>query len=273
MFLIYEIHCEATSMSYIGSTKNLSSRKSRHFRSLERGSHHSPKLQNAYNKYGVGSFIFRILEKGVELADVFKQENFWIERKNSIKNGYNCVRAGQIHLGYKGNKPTTKSVISYNPTTEEINFYSSIVEAGRLGDNPKKGNIAHCLRKNTKNYCQGKFWFYSDEFNEEILQSKINLLNKKREFSEDHKRKIGLAHRGIKKSEEAIENNRRAQLGKDGTAVRRSDGRVYQSMAEAARDTGCGKGSIKRVVDGDRKRTRGFSFERIEKQSVPNLVD
>lgn len=46
---------------YIGSAKNLQQRKARHFRDLAKNKHHSGKLQNHYNKYGVKDLKFDVL--------------------------------------------------------------------------------------------------------------------------------------------------------------------------------------------------------------------
>ena len=53
---------------YIGSSVNLKRRKSKHFRELEGGGHHSAVLQHHYNKYGANDLVFEIIiycERGV----------------------------------------------------------------------------------------------------------------------------------------------------------------------------------------------------------------
>lgn len=48
---------------YVGSTKSIKTRKYEHFRSLSKGTHHSPYLQKSYDKYGKDKFAFYVLEE------------------------------------------------------------------------------------------------------------------------------------------------------------------------------------------------------------------
>ena len=50
---IYKIENKITKDIYVGSSVNLSNRKSRHFKDLEKQIHHSIILQRAVNKYGI----------------------------------------------------------------------------------------------------------------------------------------------------------------------------------------------------------------------------
>ncbi|MEH1957658.1 NUMOD3 domain-containing DNA-binding protein [Nostoc sp.] len=71
---IYAIINLDTGKRYIGSTgKNFSHRWSGHISSLRNNKHHSPRLQNAWNKYGEDKFEFKILEV------VPKEE--WVDNK------------------------------------------------------------------------------------------------------------------------------------------------------------------------------------------------
>lgn len=61
---IYRIRNIQNNKCYIGSSasvKGFSTRWSKHRKQLERQQHHSPKLQNAWNKYGADAFIFEVL--------------------------------------------------------------------------------------------------------------------------------------------------------------------------------------------------------------------
>lgn len=55
---VYEIFNTATGKRYIGSASKLDARFKRHRSELRRGTHHSPKLQRAWDKYGEGAFKF-----------------------------------------------------------------------------------------------------------------------------------------------------------------------------------------------------------------------
>lgn len=58
---IYEIVNVTSGKRYIGSAKSFARRWGVHRCRLRKGTHHSAYLQNAWNKYGEGSFEFRVL--------------------------------------------------------------------------------------------------------------------------------------------------------------------------------------------------------------------
>lgn len=80
MYGIYQIICKTTGKKYIGSTwRGFSQRFKRHKRELQKNRHSSPKLQNAWNKYGENDFLFQIidiLEKDADLCKKREQEYF-----------------------------------------------------------------------------------------------------------------------------------------------------------------------------------------------------
>lgn len=62
MKVIYSIQCKITNKQYIGSALNHEKRKREHFYNLKNNKHPNKKLQNAYNKYRVDCFEFKIIE-------------------------------------------------------------------------------------------------------------------------------------------------------------------------------------------------------------------
>ena len=59
---VYEIFNSVTGMVYIGSSKDISYRFSRHRKDLLRGSHHNQYLQRSWDKHGESGFVFRVVE-------------------------------------------------------------------------------------------------------------------------------------------------------------------------------------------------------------------
>ena len=59
---IYVIYCESNNGIYIGSTVNFYQRKLQHLHGLRNQSHHSYKLQNAFNDFGEESLRFYALK-------------------------------------------------------------------------------------------------------------------------------------------------------------------------------------------------------------------
>lgn len=64
---------------YIGSTTNFKARWYLHKWKLRRNEHHSPKLQNAWNKYGEDAFKFSIIEAVENTDDLDRIEQIWLD--------------------------------------------------------------------------------------------------------------------------------------------------------------------------------------------------
>lgn len=84
---IYQIRALHNNEVYIGSSSNLEQRKRDHFRFLRYNRHDNPKLQAAYNKYGLENFVFEILLRcNVENCLTEEQRYF-----DTVKPHYNIV--------------------------------------------------------------------------------------------------------------------------------------------------------------------------------------
>jgi group I intron endonuclease len=59
---VYSIVCKTNGKGYIGSSVEVPGRWSKHLRSLRKGNHVNPHLQNAFSIYGEDSFNFTLLE-------------------------------------------------------------------------------------------------------------------------------------------------------------------------------------------------------------------
>lgn len=79
---------------YIGQAKDLNIRRKEHLRKLKSGRHYNNHLQNSFNKYGESSIIYEIIEL-CELSYLDDKEIFYINKYNSIINGYNLKSGGQ----------------------------------------------------------------------------------------------------------------------------------------------------------------------------------
>jgi group I intron endonuclease len=64
---------------YIGSTVNFQQRCYEHLKRLRQNKHHSPMLQNSWNKYGEEYFIFNIVEEVSGASNLIEKEQFWID--------------------------------------------------------------------------------------------------------------------------------------------------------------------------------------------------
>lgn len=97
---IYEIVNLVNGKRYVGSAVNVRRRWNVHRHRLQRGNHHSPYLQRAWDKHGAESFDFRILEE-CEVDALIEREQFYIDRQ---KPAYNMAPKAGSALGVKWSK-------------------------------------------------------------------------------------------------------------------------------------------------------------------------
>ncbi|MDE1907283.1 MAG: GIY-YIG nuclease family protein [Rhodospirillales bacterium] len=90
---IYKIFNKISQKCYVGSTRNLMRRITKHKNELKYGRHHAYKLQQSWDKHGESAFEFIVLEyiKDAQISqeDLFVREQFWIDFLDSYNKGYN----------------------------------------------------------------------------------------------------------------------------------------------------------------------------------------
>lgn len=94
---IYQIQNIFNSKKYIGSSYNLSQRKTEHFRKLKLSCHENGHLQNAWNKYGENAFVFEIIEY-CDPDQLLIREQWYLDNWNPEYNIYKTAYSG---AGYK----------------------------------------------------------------------------------------------------------------------------------------------------------------------------
>lgn len=86
---IYEIFNKVSGKRYVGSASDIAKRWHAHRKKLHLGTHHSPKLQNSWDKHGADKFEFITLELVHDKSKLTEREQFWIDHFNAVDNGYN----------------------------------------------------------------------------------------------------------------------------------------------------------------------------------------
>lgn len=84
---IYVIRNQINGKVYVGSSKDIYTRWTRHRHDLKRNIHCNVVLQRAWNKYGEDNFIFEIQEL-VDNKNLFDREQYWYDFYNSASNEY-----------------------------------------------------------------------------------------------------------------------------------------------------------------------------------------
>ena len=87
-YVIYMHYNKVNGKVYIGQTNNAKARW------RPSGYKHCVKFYNAINKYGWENFEHFILESDLTLEQANQREEFYIEKYNSIEQGYNIYKGG-----------------------------------------------------------------------------------------------------------------------------------------------------------------------------------
>lgn len=96
---IYSITNRVNGRIYIGSTVDPKRRFYLHLRELKSGSHHSPRLQKSWNKYGEINFSFEVIEEVADINFLVAREQFWMWHFWSLL--MNCAPVAGSPLGVK----------------------------------------------------------------------------------------------------------------------------------------------------------------------------
>ncbi len=85
---IYVIINTYNNKKYVGQSVDLFTRKKKHFYDLRNKKHQNTHLQNACNLYGVGNFVFAVLEYVSNNSELLEREQYWIDE---LQPEYNIV--------------------------------------------------------------------------------------------------------------------------------------------------------------------------------------
>lgn len=174
---VYQIRNLVNGKVYVGSgasKRGINGRFWDHRNDLNANSHHSIKLQRAWIKYGSESFVFEVIEL-TSPANCISREQWWMDKKDSCKNGYNILPTAGSPLGSKQSIATRhlKSTL-----LKEV-----FKEGGQARVNLKKTVSARFQTEEGKQHqrnAAAKAWSNPEKMRERILlgkgteQAKIN---------------------------------------------------------------------------------------------------
>ena len=176
---------------YVGSAKNLWSRKLSHYRDLRNNKHKNTYLQHSYNKYGSQNFIIVLLEKVESKNDLTKCEQHWIDTLDACNKdiAYNICPTAESKLGLHHSEETkskmSKSMKGIKRTDEgkknmSISKSKTIVQCAIDGMFIKEWESANyaskilnlsqtnisgaCVHKHE--YAHNFLWFFKSEYEE-----------------------------------------------------------------------------------------------------------
>lgn len=140
---------------YIGSSTNIENRWKQHMEMLQSCSHHSYKLQNDYNKYGITKFTFTVLEITTDTNKLLSCEQKWIDEYESYLDnvGYNILSITGVNVTENNNCNIGLIEVS--------NYHKTITEEQK-----------HYLKKNLNITSVMNFTKYQQVFNDEYSLTK-----------------------------------------------------------------------------------------------------
>ena len=184
---IYLIENTVNGKVYVGSAFDFDKRIEQHKWMLIKNKHHSLKLQRAWNKYGEESFNIKMIE-AVDPSLLIEREQYWLNKYNSSKCGYNICPVAGSRRGSKCSKETKEKIRnnSSSKVGENNNFYGR----KHSEETRRKMSLVHYELE----------FKHSEETKHKIAESKKGKLR-----SEETKMKVSIARIGQKRSKETNE--------------------------------------------------------------------
>jgi group I intron endonuclease len=167
MIGIYKITCVNNNKVYIGSSSNIKTRWSRHKSNLK-NNRSNPNLQNSYNKYGLNSLKFELIEE-CNVENLIEREQF--HASNYKNNGVTLFNVGEFI-----DNPTRGIKLS----KEQINNLKG-KQAGEK--NPSYGKIWVHKNDEVKYIKKEEFYLYEkDGYKKGLSKShRLNISKKQKE--------------------------------------------------------------------------------------------
>lgn len=213
---IYLIKNTVNSKSYIGSTSNLSVRKSQHFRSLARNTHKNPHLQASFNKYGIETFEFSVIEY-CPVEKLLEREDFYIHclQSNNREKGYNIEEAFRCKMSEETKKKISIALTGKpgHPVSEEQKLNLSLRMRGvknclghKLSDEHKRKISAAGKGRKRAPLSEEQKLFLSTlrkgAKHSEKTKKRMSGIRKGRVPSEEHRKRISESQKGRTFTEE-----------------------------------------------------------------------
>lgn len=129
---IYQIVNLIDGKKYVGSSKNLYNRKSKHIYTLRTNSHRNCYLQRAFNKYGEVNFSFEIIEFVSTEEELLPREQYYIELYQVCDRdkGYNLIVDATRHIPSEETKLKISLAHQGKTISEETKIKMSLAQKG-----------------------------------------------------------------------------------------------------------------------------------------------
>jgi len=198
---IYRVVCTANNKCYVGQSKNINNRISRHKTELKANRHTNKGMQSDYNNFGIDSFYYEVLELCLA-EERNEKEAYWtgFYKSNIKSNGYNLTSGGKG--GFKHNESTKQKMSKASkgkPKSLEARRKMSEARKGKPAHNKGKKHTEEAKRKMSEAKRDYVPWIkgrnHTEESKKKMSESKKGLLVG-RKANEETKKKISESLKG-----------------------------------------------------------------------------
>lgn len=188
--VIYKIRNIVNGNFYVGSTADARVRFQAHKRRLKKGTHHSPHLQAAWNRYGEECFKFEIVEEVLDASLLLAAEQVWLDAHAGKSHCYNWATDASAPMRGKKHSPEVveklkeagqkvpkgeASVLYGVPRTDEVKAKLSAAlkglpnkMKGRNLSEEGRANIAAAVKRGEESHFYGKRPVNADDLQKAI---------------------------------------------------------------------------------------------------------
>lgn len=271
---VYSIYCHITDFIYFGSAASeggIAKRLNRHIRELGLGIHKNPVLQRDWNRYGIDSFTFSVVEK-CEPSECLRVEQFWIDSRGvGDKNrSYNVSPTAGNTLGITFTEEHRRKIglhFKGKPKPEEQRRKMSEAQKGK----PKPSVSAAKKGVPRKDPSKCATYGFKGKKHSEETKEKIRRANQGRKLSSEQVE--NMRQRVLKALEESPhERERLLEMSKKGRiAIAKIKSRTYVATPPSGeqilltglrafcQENGLSQPKMSDVVSGRRKHHKGWS--------------
>lgn len=205
---VYVIRNTVTGKRYVGSaSKSFKQRWSNHYRTLNRGKHHSNHLQRSWNTYGPLYFVFEIVER-TATEHAVAQEQVFIDWWHSAdpKHGYNKNPMAESCRGVKRSAESKANLSAQRKGKKMSDAARQAMSESQLASmTPERRAKMAAAQKGRKHSDETKRKIGEGNSNPSPEKSaKLSAKNLGRKLSDDAKARIGNANRGRKHTPESL---------------------------------------------------------------------
>ena len=246
LYIVY-MHTTPSNKRYIGITCQKPEQRWR----KGHGYSNTKYFYNAILKYGWDNIKHEILDSDLTFEEASEKEKQYIKEYRTQEKGYgyNICNGGQS--GWFGLKHSDAS-------KKKMSDYKKGKNYGRVG-----WHWSEDVKKKLSDSHKGKY------HGKPVAPkaSKWKVVNGKRVFSEEHKRKISNALKGIKRSPEVRERMSLAQVKTKRKVICLNNGKIYESLTQAAKELNTSKAMIYRVCRGINQTANGYKFSYVKDEN------